>query len=166
VDPRVAVIRLGAQLSEEVRAKSGVPQRSVFGPLLFLAYVNDIWEIIESNIRIFADDCIIYRKILNNNDLEILQIDLNGLGECAFENEMIINPAKSRAVCFTKARVTESLNYSLGDIVIPKGKSCKYLGIILRSDLSWADQVNYAVKKPGSHFTLQYVFLIKRNSNT
>jgi hypothetical protein len=27
--------------------------------------------------------------------------------------------------------------------------SCKYLGIILRRDLSWADQVNYTVKKPG-----------------
>jgi len=33
------------------------------------------------------------------------------------------------------------------DTLIPEVSSCKYLGIILRSDLSWADQVNYAVKK-------------------
>jgi hypothetical protein len=42
------------------------------GPLLFLAYVNDIWRNIESTIRLFADDCVIYRKITNNKDMEIL----------------------------------------------------------------------------------------------
>jgi hypothetical protein len=52
----------------------------------------------------------------------------------AFENEKKINPAKSKAVCLTKARLTESLNSSLEYIVIPKANSCKYLGIILRSD--------------------------------
>jgi hypothetical protein len=45
--------------------------------------------------------------------MEKLQIDLNRLGEWAGENEMIINPAKSKAVCFMGARVTELLNYSL-----------------------------------------------------
>jgi hypothetical protein len=69
-------------------------------------------------------------------------MDLKRLGEWAVENE-IINPAESKAVCFTRARVTELLNYSLRDIVIQEASSCKYLGIILRSDLCWADQVNY-----------------------
>jgi hypothetical protein len=56
-------IRVDGQLSEEVRLTSGMPQGSVLGPLLFLAYVNDIWRNIESNICLLADDCIIYRKI-------------------------------------------------------------------------------------------------------
>jgi hypothetical protein len=34
-----------------------------------------------------------------------------------------------------KARMTESLNYSLADIVIPKSKSCKYMRVILRCDI-------------------------------
>ena len=54
----------GRQLSGEVRVMSGVPQGSVLGPLLFLAYVNDIWRNIGSTIRLFADDCVIYKKLL------------------------------------------------------------------------------------------------------
>ena len=64
-----------------VRVASGVPQGSVLGPLLFLAYVNDICRNIESNIRLFADDCIIYRKINDSSDTDKLQKDLNKLGE-------------------------------------------------------------------------------------
>ena len=56
--------RVGGQLSEEVRVKSGVPQWSVLGPLLLPAYVNDIWRNIVSTIRLFADDCVIYKKLL------------------------------------------------------------------------------------------------------
>jgi hypothetical protein len=60
---------------------------------------------------------------------------------------MKINPTKSKAVCFMRARVKEPLNYTLGGTVIPQASSCKYLGIILCRDLSWSDQVNYMVKK-------------------
>ena len=52
----------------EIAVNSGVPQGSVLGPLLFLAYVNDIWKNVESNIRLFADDCILYRRIRDKSD--------------------------------------------------------------------------------------------------
>ena len=55
-------------------------QGSVLGPLLFLAYVNDIWRNMESTIRLYADDCVIYRKIINNEDVDKLQKDLEEYG--------------------------------------------------------------------------------------
>jgi len=134
--------QLGAHLSEEVRATSGDLQGSVLGPLLFLAYVNDISRNIESTIRLFADDCVIYRKIINKEDIEKLQKVLDRLGEWAVENAMRINPSKSKAVRFTRARLKDPLDYSLTNTSIPETSSCKQLGIILRSNLSWADQVN------------------------
>jgi hypothetical protein len=82
-----------------------VPQGSVLGPLLFLAHVNDIWRNVESHIRLFADDCLLYRRIRESRDIENLQEDLNRLREWAIENEMRINPSKSKAVSLTKARV-------------------------------------------------------------
>jgi len=69
---RTQRVRVGGQLSTEVRVTSCVPQGSVLGPLLFLAYVNDIWRNMESTIRLFADDCVIYKKIINNADMEKL----------------------------------------------------------------------------------------------
>jgi hypothetical protein len=97
-------VRLGGQLSEEVRVTSGVPQASVLGPLLFLAYVNDIWRNTVSTIRIIADDCVISNKVYNE-DIEKLQKDLYRLGDWATENEMEINPSKCKAVRFTRAQI-------------------------------------------------------------
>jgi hypothetical protein len=136
------------------------------GPLPFVAYVNDIWRNIESTIRLFADDCIIYREIMNDSDTEKLQIDLDRLGGWAEENAMKINTGKSKAVSFTRARVKKPLKYCLGDHRVPEASSCKYLGIIIRSDLSWADQVNYTVRKAWKalHFVMRV--LKKGNSNT
>jgi len=108
------------QLSDEARITSGVPQANVLFSLLFLAYVNDIWRNTESNIRLFADDCIIYRKITDSSDIDKLQTDLNIQGEWAVENEMKINPGKRKTVSFTKVRVKERIRYYFGDQLIPE----------------------------------------------
>ena len=163
---RTQRVKVRGELSEEVRVTSGVPQGSVLGPLLFLVYVNDIWRNIESTIRLFADDCVIYKKIINNGDIDRLQEDLDRLGEWAAENAMKINPSKCKAVRFTRARVKHPLNYTIGDQLIPEASSCKYLGIIFRNDLNWADHVNYTVKKAWKalHFIMR--ILKKGNSST
>jgi hypothetical protein len=64
-----------------------------------------------------------------------------------YSKAMKINPSKSKAIRFTRARAQDPINYSLMDTVILQASSCKYLGIILRSDLSWADQVDCTVEK-------------------
>jgi hypothetical protein len=106
------------------------------------------------------------KKIINNENMDKLQKDLDTLGQWAIKNAMKINPSKSKAIRFTRAKVKNPLNYSLMDTLIPEASSCKYLGIILRSDLSWADQVDYMVKRAWKalHFTMR--ILKKGNSNT
>ena len=59
---------------------SGVPQGTVLGPLLFSLQINDIMSDIESEIRLFADDCVCYREIKDIEDTLKLQKDINRLG--------------------------------------------------------------------------------------
>ena len=62
--------------SEYARVISGVPQGTVLGSVMFLLYINDINNNISSSLRLFADDCIIYRTIKSEQDHLQLQQDL------------------------------------------------------------------------------------------
>ena len=68
-------------ISESVGVLSGVPQGSILGPLLFVLFINDIYENInkDSNIALFADDTKIWRDINSESDCETLQNDINTL---------------------------------------------------------------------------------------
>ena len=60
---------------------SSIPEGSVLGPVLFIIYINDLPETVESMVHIFADDTKIYRKIATVNDCIELQKDLDILQE-------------------------------------------------------------------------------------
>ena len=66
------VVLLGTK-SDEVPVTSSVPQGTVLGPLLFLVYINDIANNFDSHMRLFADDCLLYRVISNVDDCAKLQ---------------------------------------------------------------------------------------------
>ena len=123
--------KAGWQLIKEGKVTSGVPQGNVLGPLLFLVYVNDIWRNINSNNRIFADDCKIYRKITSKNNIEICRWTWTSWAEWVVDNGIKINPRRSKAIRFTRARVKNPLGYFLSDQKIQETSSCKYVEIIL-----------------------------------
>ena len=61
---------------------SGIPQGTVLGPLLFLLHINDLPSCINSKVRLFADDCLLYRESKNNQDQIDMQRDLDALMDC------------------------------------------------------------------------------------
>ena len=77
---------------------SGVPQGSVLGPILFLIYINDISNNIHSQLRLFADDCLVYRIIQSSGDHLILQDDFNTLTSWAKANNMEFNITKCKII--------------------------------------------------------------------
>ena len=78
--------------SSEVHAKSGVPQGSVLGPLLFLIYINGITDLqlsSESCITLYADDILLFKPINKVEDYIDLQNDINSLHEWSQESFLI-----------------------------------------------------------------------------
>ena len=81
---------------------SGVPQGTVLGPLLFSLYINDISSDTESEIRLFADDCVCYREIKDEEDTIKLQRDIDRLGSWARKWDMRFQPVKCNMMQLTR----------------------------------------------------------------
>ena len=75
------VVSEGTQSSSHT-VLSGVPQCTDLGPILFLIYINDLPdEASSSTIRLFVDDCILYRSIKTQHDSTLLQCDLKSIAQ-------------------------------------------------------------------------------------
>lgn len=128
---------------------SGVPQGSVLGPLLFLIYVNDISAGISSSIRLFADDCVVCRKIFDHNDVLELQKDLSLIYSWCTKWKMNLNITKCVHISFTKKMKPFQSQYHLNNVQLKQESTYKYLGIILSSECSWRPQVDTLIAKAG-----------------
>jgi hypothetical protein len=83
--------------------KSGVPQRSTLGPLLFNIFINDICDSVSySKCLLFDGDLKVYHNINYVRDCKLLQSDINSMQNWCFENCMTLNVGKTTIISFTR----------------------------------------------------------------
>ena len=70
---------VNGKFSNVEHATSGIPQGSVLGPILFVIFINDLPDAIQCCIKLFADDSKIYRRVTNNDHIQMLQASLNNV---------------------------------------------------------------------------------------
>lgn len=111
--------------------KSGVPQGSVLGPIMFLVYINDMVEGVKSYISLFADDAKIQRRVENCSNCQELQNDLHSIFRWSVKWEMPFNVNKCHVMKFGRGKRRPSWVYMLGDNELKKGVGKKRFGSCL-----------------------------------
>ena len=115
---------------------SGVPQGTVLGPLLFSLPINDITADIESEIRLFADDCVCYPEIKDKKDTLKLQRDIDQLGNWARLWGMRFQPVKCNMMQLTRKYLNKiQASYTFEGAVLENVNNIKYLGVTITNDL-------------------------------
>ena len=142
--------------SKHTAVISGVPQGTVLGPLLFLAYINDMPMEIKSKIALFADDSYLYRRILSIEDSRQLQTDLDILVTWEEKWSMEFHPGKCKLLRVTKKRNVINAHYQIHGQQLEAVEKAKYLGVTLRKDLSWNAHIAIiCAKASNTRFFLQ-----------
>lgn len=144
---RTQTVVLEGKASSTNPVTSGVPQGTVLGPLLFLAYINDMPGYARSQTRLFADDCLMYRKVKTTSDCVQLQEDLDNLIRWEQLWQMQFNPDKCEVLTITKKRKQLNFNYTIHGHILQHVDSAKYLGLNISKNLSWNTHVDAVTKK-------------------
>ena len=152
LDNRYQRVVLNGQSSHWIKLTAGVPQGSILGPLLFLIYINDISNNLESDVKLFADDTSLFSVVFDPNlSSQILNNDLAKINLWAYQWKMSFNPnitKQAHEVLFSRKR--DKINHRdliFNDISVKRVSSQKHLGLILDEKMSFKDHLNMIIEK-------------------
>ena len=135
----------------------GVPQGSVLGPLLFLLYINDIYNAIDTGaIRLFADDTslFVHDKDLNTA-ISNVSINIRKLQDWFISNKLTLNETKTYfSIYHTKNKpIPNNLNsINVEGFIVHRVKSVKYIGLTIDEGLLWKDHVDTIINNVVKYF--------------
>ena len=133
---------LNGEHSEKSNVKSGVPQGTVLRPLCFLLFINDMSNNISSNLKLFADDTLLYGLVHNASDAPHLQRDLDSLVTWAQEWQMNFHPSKCYVVRIYRIKNPIIHHYTMLGQTLKAVDHQPYLGITISETLYWKTQAN------------------------
>jgi len=148
---RRQIVKVNGVESYSCEVKSGVPQGSVLGPLLFVIYINDLPECITSTSYLFADDTKVLRKIYSEDDAKQLQDDIDSLDTWSKKWLLRFHPDKCHVLTLGKfENITHTERYRLGETELEHVFEEKDLGVIFDAEMKFEQHINTKIKKANS----------------
>ena len=138
---RTQQVVINGSASTPIQVTSGVPQGTVLGPLFFLLYINDLPNNLTSNVRLFADDCLLYLPVKSYNDTSLLQNNVLKLEEWQDTWLMKLNPTKCFTMTLASRKPTPN-HYTFCSQQLTSVQSHCYLGVQISNTLNWTTQCN------------------------
>ena len=163
IDNRKETVVINGINSDEVQVFSGVPQGSVLGTILFLAYINDLSEQVKSRVRLFADDNATYLAISSTTEGQVLQTDLACLEQWEKMWDMRFNFSKCQVLHITRKVKPLNTKYIVHNVELESALAAKYLGATIADDLSRSPHIDNTTKKANQ--TLRFLKRIVRVHN-
>ena len=144
------------------KVKCGIPQGSNLGPLLFLAYINDLTKCVKNcKISLYADDTCIYSSDKDAaNIVNTLNDELKAVNKWLTRNKLALNAKKCEFLLIgSRKRIKTAVvpDVTIGMNTIQRVRCLKYLGIIIDEHLDWSAQVEALGKK-----IIRDIYLLKR----
>ena len=147
------------------RIKSGVPQGSVLGPLLFCLFINDLpkhFTIPEVCCDLFADDSTLHTSSDKLDTISSnLQQTLNDVSLWCKSNRMILHPQKTKCMVITSRQKHQlgplPLNLCIASENVEQVEHHRVLGVIIDCKMQWREHISYVCKKVSRN-----LFLLKK----
>ena len=115
---------------------------------MLLCFINDLPESIKSSqAKLFADYSLLFRVIKNDSDRALLQKDLSALEHWENTWQMSFNPIKCVKLRISIKKKILPTQYDLHGHTLEVVDSSKYLGVIIKDDLSWGTHIQNTVSK-------------------
>jgi len=141
LEGRQCYVSVGGASSATYSTTSGVHQGSNLGPVLFSIFINDLPDVVESDVLLFADDVKVYGQIRSTTDAVKLQRDLDAVADWGLANGMALNLEKCAVITFGSRRGLLLHPYSLDGESVRRCDSIKDLGVVVNSSLKFKEHV-------------------------
>ena len=141
-------VRVDGKSSRWREVMSGIPQGSVLGPSLFVIFINDLPDVVDSLCKLFADDVKVFQRVNIRRENHALQNDLEGLISWSSKWQLPFNTDKCE--CLNIGKNNPYVKYKMGGNELKQARFEKDLGVIIDRDLKFREQAATAIKKANS----------------